>query len=241
MPPTTCDAKGPAAKPRLQPAGSDRRDAGAVAADGASDRRAREGTRASPTRSTGLTWAQMGQRAPAAERLLKLPYHIVLVRDAAGDDERRWTARVQELPGCEARERTSEEAARAISHAMEEWLDAALQRGADIPEPRHASTHSGRLLLRIPQDLHSEMARRAEIEDVSLNGYITSLLAGTVGWPQTGDPSAASDGSTPESPAATAPARPRFLSVALMANIVVVIAAGIAAVVLLVGALQNGW
>jgi len=183
----------------------------------------------------------MGQRAPAAERFLKLPYHIVLVRDAEGDDERRWTARVQELPGCEARERTSEEAARAISHAMEEWLDAALQRGADIPEPRHASTHSGRLLLRIPQDLHSEMARRAEIEDVSLNGYITSLLAGTVGWPQTGDPSAASDGSTPESPAAAAPARPRFLSVALMANIVVVIAAGIAAVVLLVGALQNGW
>jgi antitoxin HicB len=184
----------------------------------------------------------MRQRAPAAEQLLKLPYHIVLVRDAEGDDERRWTARVQELPGCEARERTSEEAARAIWHAMEQWLDAALQRGADIPEPRHPSTHSGRLLLRIPQDLHSEMARRAESEDVSLNGYITSLLAGTVGWPQTGDPTrGAPDGSTPESPAGAPPARSRFLSVAIIANIVVVIAAGIAAVVLLVGALQNGW
>jgi antitoxin HicB len=242
MPPTTFDAKGPAAKPHLQPAGSDRREAGPVAADRASDRRAREGTRASPTRSTGLTWAQMGQRAPAAERLLKLPYHIVLVRDADGDDERRWTARVQELPGCEVSERTSEEAARAISHAMEEWLDAALERGADIPEPRHPSTHSGRLLLRIPQDLHSEMARRAEGEDVSLNGYITTLLAGTVGWPQSGDPaSAAPGGSTPESPAAAPPTRSRFLSVAIMANIVVVLAAGVAAVVLLVGALQNGW
>jgi antitoxin HicB len=241
MPPTTYDAKSPAAKPH-QPAGPDRRDAGPVAADRPSDRRAREERSASPTRSTGLTWAQMGQRAPAAERLLKLPYHIVLVRDAKGDDERRWTARVQELPGCEARERTSEEAARAISHAMEEWLDAALERGADIPEPRHPSTHSGRLLLRIPQDLHSEMARRAESEDVSLNGYITSLLAGTVGWPQRGDPtSAAPNGSTPESPAAAPSARPRFLSVAIVANIVVVLAAGVAAVVLLVGALENGW
>jgi predicted RNase H-like HicB family nuclease len=249
MPPTAFDAKRPAAKPHLERPGSDRRDAGAVAADrnrsrpsSASDQRARERRSASHTSSTALTWAQMGQRAPAAERLLKLPYHIVLVRDAEGDDERCWTARVQELPGCEARERTSEEAARSIAHAMEEWLDAALERGADIPEPRHPPTHSGRLLLRLPQDLHSEMARRAESEDVSLNGYITSLLAGTVGWPQGGDPmSAAPDGSTPESRAAAPTTRPRFLSVAIMANIVVVLAAGVAAVVLLVGALENGW
>jgi antitoxin HicB len=184
----------------------------------------------------------MGQQAPAAERLLKLPYHIVLVRDAEGDDGQCWTARVQELPGCEARERTSEAAARAISDAMEEWLNAALERGADIPEPRQPSTHSGRLLLRIPQDLHSEMARRAESEEVSLNGYITSVLAGTVGWRQTGEPlSVASNGSASGSPTIAPPARPRFLSVAIVANIVVVLAAAIAAIVLLVGALQNGW
>jgi antitoxin HicB len=180
--------------------------------------------------------------AQEAERLLKLPYHIVLMRDAEGDKERCWTARVQELPGCEARERTSEEAARAISDAMERWLDAALEKGADIPEPRRPSTHSGRLLLRLPQDLHSEMARRAESEDVSLNGYITSLLAGTVAWRQDGDNgSAASDGSA-LGPAGGAPAaRPRFLSVAIIANIVVVIVVAIAAVVLLIGALQGGW
>src|SRR6266513_370085 len=127
MPPTAFDAKRPAAKAHLERPGSDRRDAGAVAADrnrsrpsSASDQRAPERRSASHIRSTGLTWAQMGQRAPAAEQLLRLPYHIVLVHDAEGDDERCWTARVQELPGCEAHERTSEEAARAISHAMEE-------------------------------------------------------------------------------------------------------------------------
>src|SRR5919204_246410 len=89
----------------------------------------------------------MGRHAQEAERLRRLPYHIVLMRDAEGDEERCWTARVQELPGCEARERTSEEAARAIYDAMEDWLDAALQKGAEIPEPRRPSTHSGRLLL----------------------------------------------------------------------------------------------
>jgi antitoxin HicB len=181
----------------------------------------------------------MGQRAPQAERLLGLPYHIVLVRDCEDNDERCWTARVQELPGCEARERTSEEAARAISNAMREWLDAAIERGAEIPEPRRPSTHSGRLLLRIPQDLHSEMARRAESEEVSLNGYITSLLAGTVGWGQREEPTGvATDGS---SRAAASPARPRFISAAIVANIVIVLVAAIAAVVLVVAALQNGW
>ena len=57
-------------------------------------------------------------RSGEAERLLRLPYHIVLVRDGEGDNEDGWTARVQELPGCEAHEPTSEEAAHAISSAM---------------------------------------------------------------------------------------------------------------------------
>lgn len=183
----------------------------------------------------------MPQRAPEAERFLELPYHILLVRDSEGGDEGYWTARVQELPGCEARERTSEEAARAISKAMEDWFAAALERGAEIPEPKRPSTHSGRLLLRLPQDLHSELARRAESEDVSLNGLITSLLAGTVGWRHSGDAVEASEGSTPESFPAAPPARSRFLSVAIIANIVVVLLAAIAAIVLLVVAWQNGW
>jgi antitoxin HicB len=188
--------------------------------------------------SISLKWLQMDQHAPEAERLLRLPYHISLVRDGQGDDERCWTARVEELPGCEVRERTPEEATRAISDAMEGWLDAALQEGAEIPEPRRPSTHSGRLLLRMPQELHSEMARRAESEEVSLNVYITSVLAGTVGWPRNG---AAANGSSGGLAGNDPPARPRFLSVAIMTNIVVLVIVGIAAVVLLVGALLNGW
>ena len=191
--------------------------------------------------SISLKWLQMDQHAPEAERLLRLPYHISLVRDAQGDDERSWTARVEELPGCEVRERTPEEATRAISDAMEGWLDAALKEGAEIPEPRRPSTHSGRLLLRMPQELHSEMARRAESEEVSLNVYITSVLAGTVGWPHGGEPDGTANGSSRGSAGKAPPARPKFLSVAIMTNIVVLVVVGLAAVVLLVGALVNGW
>jgi antitoxin HicB len=181
----------------------------------------------------------MGQRAPEAERLLRLPYQIVLVRDGEGDNEDCWTARVQELPGCEVHEPTAEEAAHAISNVMEAWLDTALKEGNEIPEPRRPSTHSGRLLLRMPQELHSEMARRAESEEVSLNVYITSVLAGTVGWPQGREHEGTASGSTGGS-AANQPGRPRYLSAAIVTNIVVLVVVGIAAVVLLVNALQNG-
>jgi antitoxin HicB len=183
----------------------------------------------------------MEQRAPEAERFLRLPYHIVLVRDGEGDDGRCWIARVEELPGCETRERSSEEAVGAIPKAMKEWLDAALERGAEIPGPKRPSTHSGRLLLRIPQDLHSEVARRAEGEEVSLNGYITSLLAGTVGWGQGAETaSIAANGSKPGS-RAPAPPRPRFTSSSSVANTLIVLVAGIAALVLVLTMLQNGW
>lgn len=182
--------------------------------------------------------SQMAQSAPEVERFLELPYHIVLVHDEKGGDDASWTARVEELPGCEARRPTSEEAARAIPNAMEDWLAAALERGAEIPEPRRPSTHSGRLLLRLPQDLHAELARRAETEEVSLNGLITSLLAGTVGWRQNG---AAAGVGLQRSRLEDPPVRSRFLSVAILANLVVVILAAIAAIVLLIVALQNGW
>jgi hypothetical protein len=40
---------------------------------------------------------------------------------------------------------------------------------------------SGRLLLRMPPNLHAELAQAAEREGISLNGYITSRLRESVG------------------------------------------------------------
>ena len=78
----------------------------------------------------------MPQSARELDRFLELPYHIVLMRDEGGGEQESWTARVEELPGCEARDRTADGAARAISKAMEDWLAAALEKGATVPEPR---------------------------------------------------------------------------------------------------------
>jgi antitoxin HicB len=178
-----------------------------------------------------------GSTAHEVERFLDLPYHIVLMRDEEGGDGAPWRARVEELPGCEAREETSEEAARAIEKAMEDWIATTLEKGGEVPEPKRQASHSGRLLLRIPQTLHAELAHRAESEETSLNGYITSVLAGTVGWQRNGDPHAGGSGAGEK----VGGSRSRVLSVAIVANIVAVVIAAIAAIVLLVVAWQQGW
>jgi predicted HicB family RNase H-like nuclease len=182
--------------------------------------------------------------APSAEqvdRFLELPYHIVLVRDDANGEKESWTARVEELPGCEARDETADGAARAISKAMEDWLAAALGKGAAVPEPRRTPSQSGRLLLRIPQGLHAELAHKADREDVSLNGLITGMLAGAVGWQMEDATEEAASRPLSEASSGRATARYRFLPVAIVANIVVVVIAALAAIALLIVALQNGW
>jgi antitoxin HicB len=184
---------------------------------------------------------QMPASAQELGRFLELPYHIVLMRDETGGDEEYWTARVEELPGCEARGETADAAARGISKAMEDWLAAALQKGNTVPEPRTASSHSGRLLLRIPQALHAELAHKADREEVSLNGLITGMLAGAVGWQREGLPEESASERLPGASGSQAPARSRFLRMAIIANIVVVALAALAAIALLIVAWQNGW
>jgi RNA polymerase sigma-B factor len=97
------------------------------------------------------------------------------------------------------------------------------------------ATHSGRLLVRMPQSLHAELARVAEREGVSLNALITGALASAVGWRD-----GAVDGleTTDETPVQR---RPQWTTIALAANLVVVVLAAAVAIVLLVIAVTHGW
>jgi hypothetical protein len=91
---------------------------------------------------------------------------------------------------------------------------------------------SGRLLLRMPPALHAEVSRKAELERVSLNQFITTAVAGAVGW---GD----EDGERHD--AAAPRISRRTLAVALAANLVVVGIAGVVALALLVAAWRDGF
>lgn len=102
---------------------------------------------------------------------------------------------------------------------------------APAPSSKARSGHSGRLMLRMPQSLHAELAKAAEHEDVSLNQFITNTLAASLSWHTTEEEPAPEGDSGPS---------PRWLPAAILTNIVVVVIAGVIALVLLVVALQQG-
>ena len=115
---------------------------------------------------------------------------------------------------------------------------------APAPAPKAApaksaggSGHSGRLLLRMPRPLHDDLADAAEREGVSLNRFITGILTaavtGTGGDPEAPERQGERDLDVREVP--------RWLPAAIVANIVIVALAAVAAIVLLVLALANGW
>jgi hypothetical protein len=106
-------------------------------------------------------------------------------------------------------------------------------RGPQEPaaDRKRGGTYSGRLLLRMSEALHADLARASERAGTSLNGYINGILADAVGR----GPAA------PRRPAAGEPVRSgrrQFAERLLVANLVVLAAVGALVVVLLVQAIR---
>lgn len=195
--------------------------------------------------------SSVGKRAAnSVEEYTNLPYHVQLVRDAE-EKGKPWTASVEELAGCTSHGKTSEEALRGIHDAMTNWIAAALAEGRDVPEPKSATSHSGRLLLRMPRTLHADLTRASEREGVSLNQFITDVLAAAITWRGRADATLSPTGArTPlnQAPGAeglttepTAGRRGRrnptsLVTAALAANFVIVGIAGIVAIIVLIAA-----
>ena len=93
-------------------------------------------------------------------------------------------------------------------------------------EASRESTHSGRLLLRMPRALHAQLAARSDSTGLSLNQYIVETLTRAL----------EGEGRADAPGGASAP--PRSLRLALIANAVVVALAAATCVVLLVVALR---
>lgn len=167
-----------------------------------------------------------------------LPYPVTLLHQ----DDDQWVATIDALPGCTARGATPDEAVERAGEAMAAWLASAKREGKSVPEPKSAQSHSGRLLLRMPQTLHAELARLAERESVSLNQFITDVLAGALGWRATGQKARAGGAVRPrdvdDEGAQTRVASPEddsgFSRTVLVVNGILVAVAAVVAIVVLI-------
>ena len=96
---------------------------------------------------------------------------------------------------------------------------------------KRGGTHSGRLLLRMPESLHADLARASERAGVSLNGFINDALAEAVGNRRNWTP-------RPAAEARKRTGRRRFVERLLVVNLVVVATVGALVIVLLVEAVH---
>ena len=107
---------------------------------------------------------------------LSLQYPITIHKDPEGG----YVAEIEELPGCMTQAETLDEVFKAAEDARQLWIKTAYDDGQDIPLPRDMEEYGGKFLVRIPKSLHRALAHAAKHEGVSLNQYVTSLLASGV-------------------------------------------------------------
>lgn len=92
-------------------------------------------------------------------------------------EDRGWIAVVPELPGCSAHGNTSARALKELDTAIKLWLETAKSKKWSVPKPLADKNLAGRILLRLPRELHQDYLSLATEEGVSLNQYMLYVLA----------------------------------------------------------------
>ncbi len=111
------------------------------------------------------------------EYYLNLKYPVTLEAAPEGG----YVVEIEDLPGCYSQGETVEEAIEMIEEARRLWLEVAYEDGLDIPEPRGEQEYSGKFFIRAPKSLHRKLDQMAKREGVSLNQYLVSTLAHSIG------------------------------------------------------------
>ena len=109
----------------------------------------------------------------------KLPYTVIVEQWDDGKGP-YWVAKIAELPRCLIHADTPDQAIKEILEVKMDWIRSNLERGLPIPEPRPRN-YSGQIRLRILPSLHKLLTYRAETEGISLNQYMATALATSVG------------------------------------------------------------
>ena len=108
---------------------------------------------------------------------LNYPSQITKIDEADGGG---FLIEVPMLKGCMSDGETVEEAYNNLEEAKKEWFTYMLENNLAIPEPADAS-YSGRFMVRIPKTLHKIITEQSKREGLSLNQYVSNVLAYAAG------------------------------------------------------------
>ena len=92
------------------------------------------------------------------------------------EEDKVFIARCLEFPGLAAHGKSCEAALSEIKVVIEESLNWLKEDKKPIPEPLGMKKYKGNLTLRVPPDVHRELAVKSAEQGVSINQYILSKL-----------------------------------------------------------------
>ncbi|MDR6972547.1 type II toxin-antitoxin system HicB family antitoxin [Leifsonia shinshuensis] len=92
-------------------------------------------------------------------------------------DDGEFVGQVAEMPSLSWLAPTQDEALRGIVALVEDVIEDLQDSGEPIPEPFAERRYSGEFKVRIPPELHRQLAIQAAEEHVSLNRLVSSRLA----------------------------------------------------------------
>lgn len=93
------------------------------------------------------------------------------------EEDKVFISECAEFPGLKAHGSSQDESLKEIKTAVlgaMEWLE---EEGKPIPEPLSLHKFSGKLVVRMPRELHKRLAIQSTQSGVSLNQYILSKLS----------------------------------------------------------------
>lgn len=107
------------------------------------------------------------------EDYLALDYPFEVLADPEGG----YVIRFPDLPGCMSQVETLVELPQVVDEVRSLWIETEYERGNPIPLPTYPEEYSGKFNVRISRALHRSLADAAKRNHVSLNHYVSELLA----------------------------------------------------------------
>jgi predicted HicB family RNase H-like nuclease len=93
------------------------------------------------------------------------------------EDDREYVGLCAEFPSLSWLAKSQSAALRVIRNRVAEVIQDLKDRGEDLPEPFSCRKYSGKFMVRVPPDVHRDLALKAAESGVSLNRLASSKLS----------------------------------------------------------------